>query len=423
MVLGGLVVMIPLTLAGRPLHQTSTVLIGLLTMAASLAAAWLLWKFLERRADVRASGLTGDRKALIAALSKLAPLEQAPWNWQRSASGQPLDLSARQRRLADLAGTPVQPMEFATPPVAAIRPPTTPEPASFREAGAFSPAFQRGASLAQGPASLLLWFGSIYLARTIPWSGWPLGIRLLAYAAGGAALAAISILYSQLTHYSTYRLLRARLRQKLRPPDGALCVGLSPGAEPRAHDHFHEWDVGFLSLAGGALTYLGERIAFSLGPRQVASIRLGRAAPGWFSPDWIFIDWREGERSGVFALLLPRLRLFSSLQREAVALDLRLQEWRTAAAFAPAASAWGLPEFPAIASKLLPAHGLSYHLVLTLVLVASIAFLAPALGFRTGSEPFWAICLISPATMLVRVFPYIRRGRTAPTRTSRQSAR
>jgi hypothetical protein len=86
----------------------------------------------------------------------------------------------------------------------------------------------------------------------------------LVYAAGTVATVGISIFINEFAHFIGYGQMRRRLYQKLRPQDGALCVELSPGGQARVHGGFTEWDVGFCSLAPGMMTYLGERISFSL---------------------------------------------------------------------------------------------------------------------------------------------------------------
>jgi hypothetical protein len=156
------------------------------------------------------------------------------------------------------------------------------------------------------------------------------------------------------------------------------------------------------------MTYLGERISFSLAPRDVTAVRLCRVSGGWFSPDWIFIDWQEGDQSGVFALILPPLRMFGSLQHEAAALHGRLQEWRASGSFPPSAAQLGPPRFPVIASEPLRRRGPLFHLVRVPLFIGLGAMLANAIGYRAGSEPFLVLCLLPPLAFLLRILPSIR---------------
>ena len=396
-----------LMIAGIPRPAPTPQVALLVTLAACLLAARLLWRRIERRADTRAARLTGDPNALSAALAKLALLQQPPWNWSRMRPDLSPALSRRLRKIAELPSTP-QPIALATPPVESIHPIGGRDPVSLREPGLFSPAFRRGMTLSAFAGYALLAPMLQFLVRTVSSSGWPLAMRLLAYAAGTAATVGFLILIRAFANCTGYGLLRTRLFRRLRPQDGAFCVGLSPGGSPRVYDQFTEWDVGFFSLAPGMLTYLGERIAFSLAPREVTSVRLGHGSEGWFSPDWIFIDYQEGERSEVFALILPRLRLFGSLQREVAALHGRLQAWRTSGSFSPSAPKLGPPCFPAIASTPLRYWGPLRHLVQTPLFIGIGAIAAHSHGFPAGSEPFLALCLLLPLAFLLCIFPTIR---------------
>jgi len=406
-IVAGVVFLLLLTIARIPRPTPTPMAAGLVALAASLLAARIFWKWIERRADTRAARLTGDPGTLSEALTKLALLQQPPWNWSRTHAELSPGLSRRLRKIAEMPSTP-QPAALATPQPECIRPAGRREEAPLQEQNIFSLAFRRSILLTGIVGGALLILLPQFLAHAVPSSGWPLPIRLLAYAAGTVATVGISIFINEFAHFIGYGQMRRRLYQKLRPQDGALCVELSPGAQARVHDGFTEWDVGFCSLAPGMMTYLGERISFSLAPRDVTAVRLCRIPAGWFSPDWIFIDWQEGDRSGVFALILPPLRMFGSLQREAAALHHRLQEWRASGSFPPSASQLGPPRFPVIASEPLRRHGPLFHLVRMPLFFGLGAMLANAIGYRAGSEPFLALCLMPPLAFLLRIFPSIR---------------
>jgi Zn-dependent protease with chaperone function len=396
-----------LMIAGVPSPTPTPQASLLVTFAATLLAARIFWKWIERRADTRAARLTGDPGALSEALTKLALLQQPPWTWSRTHPELSSGLSRRLRKIAETPSTP-EPAAPATPQLECIRPAGWREETSLQEQDIFSPAFRRSILLTGVVGGALLILLPQFLAHAIPSSGWPLPIRLLAYAAGTGATVGISILINEFAHFVGYGKIRRRLYRKLRPQDGALCVELSPGAQVRVHDGFTEWDVGFCSLAPGMMTYLGERISFSLAPRDVTAVRLCRVSGGWFSPDWIFIDWQEGDQSGVFALILPPLRMFGSLQHEAAALHGRLQEWRASGSFPPSAAQLGPPRFPVIASEPLRRRGPLFHLVRVPLFIGLGAMLANAIGYRAGSEPFLVLCLLPPLAFLLRILPSIR---------------
>ncbi|HME08421.1 MAG TPA: M48 family metalloprotease, partial [Bryobacteraceae bacterium] len=244
----------------------------------------------EFSADAQAAQLTGDPEAKIAALARLTKLTQSPVDWggmQGSILSHPsmrarvLALGRRfnvpdERALAilenpDLIGGGSYELEnleaaiSAAPASAARR--TYALPA---ELASGDPLFNTGAK--QRCLVSALWTIEI-LAVLLPLA-LSYGIRALPYGpkkdfllflAGLVFCFLIALGTEQWMWKNFYRRMKAALAQRLKCSDSAaLFAGLCPGPETMRLEGFPDWDLGFLTLEGGRLIYLGERISFSL---------------------------------------------------------------------------------------------------------------------------------------------------------------
>jgi hypothetical protein len=93
--------------------------------------------------------------------------------------------------------------------------------------------------------------------------------------------------------------LSRRLRGKLKregtqiDDSNAAFVGLSPGASLRRYDFSYDWDVGWLFFTRERVCYFGDHTRFALAREQVAAIRLAEAAPGWWQPRRLHVNWKD----------------------------------------------------------------------------------------------------------------------------------
>jgi heat shock protein HtpX len=138
--------------------------------------------------------------------------------------------------------------------------------------------------------------------------------------------------------FSNYARLRQRLARKL-AASGQL-VGLAADSEPRVYNGFRFSDAGFLWFEGGSLCYRSERTSIGLNPADVVQVGMVAAAPSSWRRLQPMVRFRHPESGDVKAFILhpvewgasPR-RLFHSIER-----------WRATATSAESTSLSGFAE-------------------------------------------------------------------------------
>jgi hypothetical protein len=116
------------------------------------------------------------------------------------------------------------------------------------------------------------------------------------------------------------------------------------------------WDVGYLTLIGERLCYLGDRSRFTLDRASVRDIYLGPGVPGWWKPKRIYLAWQDDARGvgGTINLGAMESRPFWRRGSNTAELEKRLREWLRQPAAAdepPPLRELPGPDFGAVASQ------------------------------------------------------------------------
>jgi hypothetical protein len=121
----------------------------------------------------------------------------------------------------------------------------------------------------------------------------------------------------------------------------AIVAGFAPGAALRIYLHGYDWDKGFVWLLQSRMVYLGDKIRFALKPEQVLDVRIGESAPGWWTSERVYVDWRDAEhgREGTFSLYPSEPSSPGKIRDEGKALCEAVQRWRSRASEYPVAPA------------------------------------------------------------------------------------
>lgn len=297
--------------------------------------------FVSRRneygADRVSAELTGDPEAMITALARVTRLSYFPLQWGKwSERGLTHPSTTRRaQRLATAAGIPPerlpQLLELTSAEPEECYPITLPP-----EGKVFSTTFKLGVqnrvtwSLLAGiviPPCLTAFAIEAAFARQAP--AW------LAYLAGLAfTLAVFLTLVNYIPASGTSR-LAGKIRDRLRGPgfdpdeQQAVCVGLSPGVEPRLYEHNWTWDAGLAVFSSERLCYLGEEVRFALDRRHVAGLELTQGPPAWWRCRTVLVNWRlEDGASGAFTLRPFGPRSLRAMDRETARLFRKLETWR-----------------------------------------------------------------------------------------------
>jgi Zn-dependent protease with chaperone function len=99
------------------------------------------------------------------------------------------------------------------------------------------------------------------------------------------------------------RWLRQQMSQKLikaglKPQvAGGTFVALSLDQSPHLYEDLWFWDIGFLSIWGDCLCYLGDQVQFCLKPKHITAIRVGRGEPNWQKAPSLYITWQDFENN------------------------------------------------------------------------------------------------------------------------------
>jgi|GEM_PF-877985 len=297
--------------------------------------SWLyISRKFERRADEFATLLTGDPESMITALVKLTRMNLMPiqWGfWEESLITHPstmkrLEAIAQRHRiprarLLELLDTPPdrdQAEGYEIPHETA------------QTDLIFSTEFKK-------QKVLVIWLITMVTIAAAPLLAGCLirraGLSSWLFAVG---LVLMPMLYLAVANYLNllgYRNLERRLRERLESEGVDLTaqqlhfVGISPEAYPRVYDNHTVWDVGFLAIEEGALSYCGEKIRFGLQRESIGSIAKGRSYPDWFKVPEILVTWRNGDKEQVFRLHSLDGRSMMTIAKSSNALLTSLMEW------------------------------------------------------------------------------------------------
>lgn len=301
----------------------------------------------ELAADAQAVAITADPEAHITALAKLPRLTRTPLNWggiQGSLLSHP-SVSSRVLAIARRFGVPEtralqlldnpDAEENARQDLAQLHQATGSWTAKSSPDAHAAPEETEQSQFIFSSAerfrhSLIgAWFtDAILLAQLFllswlihtlfpPWQ-WTLGLLVFLFS--------LPIVFSGYWlaewcwEYMFMRRMEERLRQELEPGADAWFAGVRPGEQMEPVDGSPHWDLGFLYWRGPLLTYVGERTAFSLARKAVASIELACGPPSWMRDYRVLVRWSNG----CFSLGVP----YRPASRDAArSLYARMERW------------------------------------------------------------------------------------------------
>ena len=106
-------------------------------------------------------------------------------------------------------------------------------------------------------------------------------------------------------------------------------VGFSPSFEPKLYEGHLFWDIGFLKLQRGQLSYAGDRTQFVVPLTAIEHLGSVRPRLEWFRPELIQLQWKNSEReifSGYFSIREERSSL--QLRKDNRNLAKLLEQWK-----------------------------------------------------------------------------------------------
>jgi len=132
----------------------------------------------------------------------------------------------------------------------------------------------------------------------------------------------------------------ARLRRKLASKLGAggQLVGLAVDSEPRVYNGYRFSDAGFLSFESGRLCYRSEHTAISLNPADVVEVSMVAAAPSSWRRWQPMVRFRHPASGDVHAFILHPVEWGASPQR----LQQSIEQWKATATSPQTTSISGL---------------------------------------------------------------------------------
>jgi heat shock protein HtpX len=293
----------------------------------------------EFAADAGAVALTGDARALISGLTRIARNNGRPVEFNTVVEWFSTHPSTH-KRIAVLAGAgSIDWAEVAT--LSSCDAQGEPYTLPSEDSGAlFNPQWQNTNAARYGWAILFGATGAGLLAA------WLIeeyaGVGILQLTAGIVLGCALTKMLATAVMASNYARLRRRLERKL-GASGQL-VGLAIDSEPRVYDGYRFSDAGFLTFEGGMLHYRSERTTIILNPADVVEVGMIAAAPSSWRRLQPLVRFRHPESGDVKAFIVHPVEWGATPQR----LFQAIEHWRATDTSAEATSTSG---FEAVAGQ------------------------------------------------------------------------
>jgi Zn-dependent protease with chaperone function len=273
--------------------------------------------FISRRfeyaADAGSVAVTGDPRAAISALFKLAQLNMHPLQWSKWSEkwlSHPSCLR-RAQAIARKAGIPVEEIPGIAREGASAASTYSPRSITAPSDKLYSTQYKK-ASIRKASYVLLAILSFVpcfcaLAARHV--SEYP-AFRLSLFIASIPATFGAVLLLSNYVPRLTRANLPARLDRKLSSQGiqvrswSGTYVGLAPAAAPRTYEGSSFWDIGYLFLRSDRICYWGEEAQFALRRDQITDIKCDVGLPGFLGVKRVYIAWRDNDKSscGVFNL-------------------------------------------------------------------------------------------------------------------------
>lgn len=289
----------------------------------------------EFAADAGSVALTGDPRALISGLAKIARDNKQPLEVNAAVEWFSTHPSTDKRIRALAAAARLGTAEIETlcshddPGESYTLPPDD-------SRAIFTLAWQKANGTRYSWAALLGASGAglsvAWLLERFAGAGVPQFLLGIVLACGMTKLLSATVLSMN------YARLRRKLARKL-GVSGQL-VGLAVGPEPRVYNGFRFSDVGFVWFEGGRLCYRSERTTIALNPADVVEVTTSPAAPSSWRRLQPMVRFRHPESGDVKAFILHPVEWGATPRR----LFRSVEQWRTTAVSAERTSITGLVE-------------------------------------------------------------------------------
>jgi Zn-dependent protease with chaperone function len=292
----------------------------LILLTMGFAGFYLLSRHFENVADATAVRLTGDAEAQITGILKITRLSLMPIRWGKATEAWVTHPSTGHRvhRMAKAGALPDGRLEEILRQY----------DSEGRAANVAAPEDRYTVPVTNDPQRLQAalnqrtqnqWrLGILLLMQVVPPALFSLLItRLHLHGFGvfgaygwGLALTALLVTLSGVwlgesgREGRRKRVLERFQREKLAAGRaGDIFVGFAPGPYPRLFGASYHWDSGFLILSKDRLSFVGQRVKFSLTPSEVEGIALGQGGPSWWKFKRIYLRWKnEAGQNGIFNL-------------------------------------------------------------------------------------------------------------------------
>ncbi len=274
----------------------------------------------EYAADLGAAGLTGDPRAMISSLARIARNNNQPLDMKGMMewfSSHPSTLK-RIRSLAAAARLEAAEVES----LCTNDQPGEPYeiPAEERSGDIFTPAWQQTNA---GNYSWAIVLGSSGSGLLVAWllnkfAGFGV-IPILGGIVLGCALTKGITAFAMSRSYAR---LRRRLKEKLGV--GGQLVGLALDCEARIYGSFRFSDAGLLRFEGGRLCYRSERITIALNPADVLEVGRVAAAPSHWFRRQPMVQFRNPQSGQANAFIVHTLDWFPTQAK----LLRTIEQWR-----------------------------------------------------------------------------------------------
>ena len=385
----------------------------IVTVAYVLVAAQISQRH-EFSADARSVQLTGDPEAMIASLARLTRITRSPVSWggfQGSILSHP-SMKTRVLAIAD---------RFSLPHERALAILDNPDIVAGEAPEHYA--------LPAGLQNAEPIYSSSARASHIFWASWGTRVALVLMLAAMAVTAptvtgqfrAVALffacvplaawLYLRLANWWD-RQFKASMRRKIalrmQPEEGAIFVGLRPGARVYPVAGFYDWDLGFVTLSADWLSYRGEQAQFSVARSAVCGIEVAHGPIAWDRTFAVVVRHTGG------AFVLRRSDAGISL-RQARKLAAKLTAWWQGTAPADTVQEApypppSLPEFaPAFPARIKLAIGFAWKA--GGLFVGTLIILATTVPMNGSTMMFSLVPFAAPLAFLVAVAPLLFRRR------------
>lgn len=393
------------------------------TVVVSLLTYYLTSRRYEHQADVQAVLLTGNPKAMITALVKLAQFNQMPLEWGKQQELLLTHPSMRRRAEAIASRYDVSPEHIDEWLAKSDESPDTYSlPTAVTDAvPIFSTTFKQRVITCLSLSLLLALTLTPTLAAVLI-NTWQLtgGLAWLGMILGAIATVGVMLAVLNWIPLLGYRNLEQQLRERLQNQGlsidawGGRFVGLSPGANPRIYEGFYNWDLGFVWWVGDRLYYAGEQTRFCLRADQITQIQRRPGTQGWWRSPTVGLYWQDGEQAGVFTLVPTAVRSLRQIPPAVRQFQRDLEAWQSQPTPAPLPEelgSWTIPQIGEVTSQKL-AEALTVNQVLSSFVTLGVAALGLSilaqLPFAWNQVGVWYVVGTAILGSIVQFLPLLR---------------